>query len=345
MKKSEFKPAWWLPFSHMQTIWPAFIKRRDLEGVKELSYERLELPDGDFLDLVWSGRDEKGPIVIMLHGFEGSIDSHYSKGMLIALKKYGLRSVFMHFRGCSGTHNRLPKNYHSGDTEDIAHLAAVLKKREPKTKLAAIGYSLGGNVLLKWLGETGKENPLESAIAVSVPFELTNAVNRIQRGFSRLYHWYLLNHVCRRLQAKFKHIESYAAHFTIEQIKTIKSIVEFDDMVTAKLHGFENAHHYYNSASSRQYLKNIKVPTLIVHAKDDPFMTPEAIPSQSELSPYVQLEVSEKGGHVGFISGGTPWKPTFWIEERAPQFFVQYFQDEELSINREENFQPVEADI
>lgn len=322
MVQSQFKPAWWLPFSHMQTIWPALVRRRNRALIAKLQHERLELPDGDFLDLAWLGKDETGPIVIVMHGFEGSLESHYSLGMLHALREHGLRSVFMHFRGCSGTPNRLVRGYHSGETSDLAFLAEVLKGREPKTLLAAVGYSLGGNVLLKWLGETERRNPLVAAVAISVPFELIGAVRRIQRGFSRFYQWYLLRHARKRLQHKLRQHAGFDEH--VERLKSVKTIVEFDDLLTAPLHGFKNAMHYYQEASSRQFLRHIAVPTLIVHAKDDPFMTTEVIPEKTELSSCVQFEMSERGGHVGFVSGAYPWKPKYWLEERIPQFFLEH---------------------
>lgn len=323
MIQSQFKPAWWLPFSHLQTIYPAILRRKTKIPAPLFEHERLELPDGDFLDLAWVGRLKTGPIIMVLHGFEGSLQSHYSMGMLNALKEFGLRSVFMHFRGCSGIPNRLARGYHSGETGDVAFLASVIAEREPKTPIAALGYSLGGNVLLKWLGETKDKNPLSAAVAVSVPFELTRAVKRIQSGFSRFYQWYLLHHACKRLRHKF---EEQQEHSELgDRLKTVKSIVDFDNLLTAPLHGFKDADHYYQEASSRRYLRHIQKPTLILHAKDDPFMTAEVVPDHSELSSAVRLEVSDRGGHVGFVSGRYPWKPRYWLEERVPQFFVEHF--------------------
>lgn len=317
MNKQEFKPAWWLKNSHLQTIWPVLVRRpiKDLP----LERERLETPDGDFLDLDWINRSKTGqPIVIVLHGFEGSIDSHYATTMLKELAERGYRGVFMHFRGCSGEPNRLPRGYHSGETADIAHLASVLLAREPNTPLAGIGYSLGGNVLLKWLGETGADNPLKAAVAVSVPFELHKAAERIQHGFSRFYQWYFLRCLRRRLFGKF---QAVAAPIDFAVISGARTIWDLDNGYTAPLHGFQNASHYYSVSSSRQYLKNITVPTLLVHAKDDPFMTEDVLPSPRELSSSVTLEVSETGGHVGFVSGRYPWRPEYWLEKRVPAFF------------------------
>lgn len=319
MDNQEFKPAWWLKNSHLQTIWPVLTRKsvRDLP----LERERLETPDGDFLDVDWVGRSNIGqPLVIVLHGFEGSIESHYAKTMLKQLCGQGYRGVFMHFRGCSGEHNRLARGYHSGETADIAFLMSVLLAREPNTPMAAIGYSLGGNVLLKWLGETGADNPLKAAVAISVPFELHKAAERIQKGFSRFYQWYFLKCLRRRLLSKFEAVE---APIDLGVIQGARTIWDFDNAYTAPLHGFQNAEHYYTVSSSRQYLKRIEVPTLLVHAKDDPFMSEDVLPERHELSPKVILELSETGGHVGFVSGRYPWCPEYWLEKRVPSFLAE----------------------
>lgn len=324
MNQQQFKPAWWLKNSHLQTIWPVLARK----SVKDLPLERerLELPDGDFLDLEWLGRSQIGqPLVIVLHGFEGSIESHYAKTMLRELQGQGWRSVFMHFRGCSGEPNRLARGYHSGETADLAFLAGALRQREPNTPMAAIGYSLGGNVLLKWLGETGEANPLKAAIAISVPFELHKAAERIQTGFSRFYQWYFLKCLRRRLTDKFKCVQSPIDLAVLGGAHTIR---DFDNAYTAPLHGFQNADHYYTVSSSRQYLKHIAVPTLLVHAKDDPFMTADVLPEAHELSPTVTLEVSETGGHVGFVTGRYPWRPEYWLDKRVPAFLMSHFRQE-----------------
>ena len=322
MRDQSFKPAWWLRNSHLQTLWPAVIRKRTLMPELELERERLELPDGDFIDLDWINKDASGPVIIMLHGFEGSVNSHYVKGMLNTVHAHGWRGVFMNFRGCSGEHNRLPRGYHSGDTTDLSYVANVLQHREPATEFAAIGYSMGGNILLKWLGETGKSNSLKAAIAISVPFELHKAANRIEIGFSRLYQWYFLRCLCGRLQRKFAQV---ASPVDTSFLQTVSSIRDFDNSFTAPLYGFRDADDYYTSASCRQYLRFIQVPTLLVHAKDDPFMTADVIPSPEELSSHVKLEVTETGGHVGFVTGRFPWRPVYWLEERTPLFFSQHF--------------------
>lgn len=323
MSNQSFKPAWWLRNSHLQTLWPCVIRKRKLKPELTLERERLELPDGDFIDLDWINKHESGPVIILLHGFEGSINSHYAKGMLNAIHENGWRGVFMHFRGCSGEHNRLSRGYHSGETNDLSYVVKVLQSREEHTPFAAIGYSLGGNVLLKWLGETGKSNPLKAAIAVSVPFELNKAANRIEYGFSRLYQWYFLRCLRWRLLKKFERVPSPIDPAFLQSVSRMR---DFDNAFTAPLYGFRDADDYYSSASSRQYLRFIQVPTLLVHAKDDPFMTADVIPAPEELSPFVKLEVTEKGGHVGFVTGRFPWRPVYWLEERTPQFFREFLQ-------------------
>ena len=202
-----FKPAWWCRGPHMQTLWPYLFRRTPRV---ELRRERLELPDGDFLDLDWTGNSH-GPIVIVLHGLEGSSDSKYARGLLKAVHDHGWRGVVMHFRGCSGEPNRLPRSYHSGETTDLAYVVNFLRQREPKAPLFIVGFSLGGNVLLKWLGETATETSLsrgprldpigetganaliKAAVAVSVPFLLGESAKRLDQGFSRVYQWGLMH--------------------------------------------------------------------------------------------------------------------------------------------------------
>lgn len=322
MSENQFKPAWWLPNSHLQTIWPTFCRSRIRK--LPLERERLEMPDGDFIDLDWLDKNNTGvPLVIILHGFEGSIDSPYARGMMQKINEQGWRCVFMHFRGCSGEPNRLPRGYHSGETADVSCMIKMFRQREPDVPIAAIGYSLGGNVLLKWLGETGCKNPLKAAIAISVPFELQKAADRIQQGFSRLYQWYFLKCIRERLLNKF---QSVPPHLDPDLLLRAATVREFDNKYTAPLHGFSNADEYYTAASSRQYLRSIQIPTLVLHARDDPFMTEDVIPGADEVSSSVTLEVTEAGGHVGFISGRYPWAPTYWLEERAPEFLRDYLK-------------------
>lgn len=317
IQTSDFRPAPWLRNPHLQTLWASLLRRRpDLQTRPE----RLELPDGDFVDLLWSG-PAGAPVVIVLHGLEGSVRSRYAAGIMAAIVARGWRGVLMHFRGCSGVPNRLPRSYHSGDTGDIRYLVETLRAREPQTPLAAVGYSLGGNALLKYLGESGDGSRLSAAVAVSVPFDLDNAAQRLERGFSRLYQSHLLASMRRKLRLKF---DGRPGPLDLDELPRLRDFRTFDDRVTAPLHGFAGVDDYYTRCSSRRYLRGIRTRTLIVHSSDDPFMTAQAIPRTDELSPSTRLELSTHGGHVGFISGRWPWAARYWLEERIVAFLDDF---------------------
>jgi uncharacterized protein len=313
-----FEPAWWCRGAHLQTLWPVLARRRPRVVLRR---ERIELPDGDFLDLDWTTGDD-GPIVLILHGLEGSSRSHYARGLLHALHRRDWRGVVMHYRGCSGVPNRLPRSYHSGDTADVAHCLRVLREREPQTPMAVVGYSLGGNVLLKWLGENGTIPGVMAAVAVSVPFQLDRCARRLEQGFSRLYQRDLVRRLHTKIRAKQA---SPSFPLRIGDLARLRTFFEFDEHVTAPLHGFDGAAHYYRVASSRQYLPGIRTPTLILQSRDDPFMTADAVPKASELPAAVNFELSPHGGHVGFVSGRWPWAAEYWLEHRIPAFLARYF--------------------
>ncbi len=314
---TSFRAAWWLPGPHLQTLWAALIRPKLPLSIFN---ERLELPDGDFLDLAWAGKGE-GPIVVVLHGLNGSIHSPYVNGILHAIDKHGWRGVLMHFRGCSGVPNRLARAYHSGDTEDLQFLIKTIMHREPHIPLFTIGYSLGANVLLKWLGESGARNPLKAAVATSIPFELNKTATRLTKGFSRCYQQRLIHELVKAHKRKFKDMPE-PIHFG--NLNHLRTFYEFDNAITAPLHGFKNAQDYYTQSSSRQYLKHIQTPTLIVHAKDDPFTTLDALPEPHEISTAVSLELTEDGGHVGFVAGKYPWQPVYWLEDRIMDYLEPY---------------------
>lgn len=238
---------------------------------------------------------------------------------MLTLEHRGFRPVFMHFRGCSGEPNRLPRSYHSGDTGDIAEVVEHIGARTQSPVYAAVGFSLGGNALLKWLGETGAANPLKRVVAVSAPYDLAAAARRMERGLSRLYQNYLLNSLKRHYKNKFSLMTS-PLHVDVDQCTSFR---EFDDAVTAPLHGFDNVDHYYRVSSSKQYLKDIRVPTRLIHAQDDPFMFADSAPRQHELSGNVELLLSRHGGHVGFVSGAFPWRAVYWHEQRIIEFLAE----------------------
>jgi predicted alpha/beta-fold hydrolase len=315
---SSFRAPWWLKFAHLQTVYPTLFRHGP--GIA-LRRERLELDDGDFLDLDWT-QGEQGPVVLVLHGLEGSSRSPYARGMLAAAHSRGWRGVVMHYRGCSGEPNRLPRSYHSGETGDLSLVIDHLRSTGDVPALAVVGYSMGGNVLLKWLGEAQSGAAIDAAVAVSVPFTLSLAADRLKRGFSRVYQQRLIAELRAKLRHKFCHRD---CPIDLERANASRDFWEFDDRVTAPLHGFEDVHDYYTRSSSRQYLRNIRVPTLILHARDDPFMTPDVLPVRDELSPSIELEVSPCGGHVGFVYGKLPWRPRYWLEERIPDFLSTHF--------------------
>lgn len=313
IKSTSFKPAWWLPGPHLQTLWPVFSWAKKKPTTIR---QRLELADGDFIDLDWVNQNLNAPIVVILHGLEGSSHSHYVRDILYTLQELNYRAVLMHFRGCSGEMNRKPRYYHSGDTADLQCVIELLQQRYPETPLGAVGYSLGGNVLLKWLGETGTNNPLYCAVAVSVPMLLNKSADRMQHGFSRFYQWHLI----KQLKQKFLKKERKMLLPIEADMKNIHDFWSFDDKVTAPLHGFKSAEEYYQKSSSRQYLKSIVVPTLIIHAVDDPFTDTSIIPDADELSSSITLELSTTGGHVGFITGAVPGMGKSWLLQRIPAF-------------------------
>ena len=289
-------------------------------------HERFELPDGDFIDLAWAinGLSEDTPLVIFLFGLVGSVDSTYVAGQLLAYNENGWRAALMHFRGASKEPNRLPRAYHSGDTGDLDYFLKKLAIKEPNTKKALVGVSMGGNILLKWLGEHPQQSIVNAAVAISVPFQLRLVADRVNQGFSRVYQSYLLRRLRAILGEKLKRFSDQLPWSAID-LNAARCFWTFDETITAPLYGFPHVHAYYRAASSRQYLNQIKTPTLLIHALDDPFMTPEVLPPLDELSPCVTLELSGFGGHVGFITGKVPGLPVYWLDERVPKFLNGYF--------------------
>ena len=317
---SEFQPENISANRHIQTVLPILLRSR---SEIQHQHQNLTLPDGDFVDLAWSklpGKNESKPIIVIFHGLEGSIHSPYAKGIMRAIEQRGWHGVLMHFRNCSGKTNIAARTYHSGETGDASYFLDWLRESYPLAPLFAVGYSLGGNMLLKLLADKKPDIPLNAAIAVSAPLLLDICADQMNRGFSRVYQRYLLQKMKRKLLGKFQQ-HDYQRLIGLKQdsVNNIKDFWEFDAAFTAPINGFDGARDYYQKSSSRQYLRKIKIPTLIIHSVDDPFMTPEVIPEEHELSSSVCIELSEHGGHVGFISGSW-WRPRFWLEERIPQY-------------------------
>ncbi len=306
---SSFRPPWWCHGRHLQTLYPSLLRRR---VIPPLQRQRLELPDGDFLDIDWTALPGTRRVLV-LHGLEGSMESHYSGALLKCLAERGYRAGLLYFRGCSGIPNRLPRGYHSGETGDLDFVVRQLLEAQPGIPLAVVGFSLGGNVLLKWLGEQGADAALDAAIAISVPFDLDSAARQLQSGLSRIYR----NHLLAKLrQSVIRKAATHPPPVTLQRLRALDSFRAFDNAITAPMHGFRDVDDYYRQSSSKPYLKHIRVPTLILQARDDPFLPVTALPGAHELSEHVTLELSEHGGHAGFVTGRNPCRPRYWLEQR-----------------------------
>jgi predicted alpha/beta-fold hydrolase len=313
----DFKPAWWLNNGHTQTIWPNLFRKTPRP---QTEHERLELDDGDFLDLFHVNRGHS-PIVLILHGLEGNIESHYAAGMLKQVQKRGMHGVLLHFRNCGHITNRLPRSYHAGETEDIQRVLKHLKTNGSDTPINVVSYSLSANALLKWLGESGENSMIDKAFAVSPPFDLMQSCEFINKGLSRVYEYHLMKKLRKSAKRKFSEIKG---HVDVSTIPSLKNFMEFDDAITSRLHGFENAEHYYSTQSCYQFLEHIKTPTWVIHAENDPFLPKEAIPQADQFSSSTEFLLFPNGGHVGFLeSRGFP-HVEYWLEKKIPEFIANY---------------------
>jgi predicted alpha/beta-fold hydrolase len=324
---STFRPAFGLKNPHIQTLYSTLFRKR-----KALSFEieRFALSDGDFVECFWykiAMPTQTHPIVILFHGLEGSYLSPYIQGMIENLLAHGYTPVLMHFRGCSGKENLLSRAYHSGDTSDAKAWIDSLHSAYPHAPLFAIGYSIGGNMLLKLLGEWKAHSPLVAMVSISAPQQLDICANHINKGFAKIYQYHLMKHLKTSLLQKYKtHPMQHLIGIDENEVKKLKTFWDFDGVYTAPIHGFSSAKEYYALSSAKQYIKHICIPTLIIHALDDPFMSSDILPSKEELSTHITLEVSKHGGHVGFISGSI-FRPKYWLEERI----IRYFNRQKVS--------------
>ncbi len=307
----------WLPGGHLQSIYPALFAPRPHVALRR---ERWDTPDGDFIDLDWATQDTaaNAPLLVLFHGLEGSARSHYAQSFLAACNARGWRGVVPHFRGCSGELNRLPRAYHSGDSAEIGWVLQRLHALHPGTPLFVVGISLGGNALAKWLGEQQHQADfVQAAACISAPLDLTASAQALARGINRLYTRNFLDTL------KPKSLEKARRHpgiFDVQKMLQSRSFHEFDDVVTAPLHGFRNAHHYWQSCSGKQFLASITVPTLVLNALNDPFLPAHTLPRAHDVSKAVTLEQPRHGGHVGFTQGRYPGHLN-WMPERVMRFF------------------------
>jgi uncharacterized protein len=287
--------------------------------------ERWDTDDGDFIDLVRLDAPPGTPHLVMLHGLEGAPRSHYARGLFMEAARRGWAADLLLFRGCGTELNRARRFYHSGETEDIHSVAERLFAADPGAPFMFAGVSLGGNVLLKWLGEFGDSVPrrIVAAAAVSVPFDLARASRHIDHGFARVYQSHFLQSLRRKALAK---LQKYPDLISRERVEAARTLYDFDDVVTAPVHGFTDAEDYYTRSSSIHFLSKIRVPTLLLNAVDDPFLPREVLDEVRVIArrnSHLTVEFPEKGGHVGFVSGQNPFHPFYYAEWRVSEFLAR----------------------
>jgi predicted alpha/beta-fold hydrolase len=308
----------WLPGGHAQTIYAAF-RRSEAIAFRR---ERWDTPDGDFIDLDWAGPDGAARILVLFHGLEGSSKSHYVREIVRCALDEGWRCVVPHFRGCSGVLNRLPRAYHSGDSAEIDWILRRIKSGNPSATVCAAGVSLGGNALLKWLGERGKEatGVVAHAASVSAPIDLAAAGRALGNGFNMVYTRMFLRTLKRKAAAK---LQQFPESFDGEAMRAAQTLYDFDNAVTAPLHGFRDTDDYWQRASSWPHLAAIQVPTLVLNARNDPFLPAGALAHARGASKQVTLEFPAHGGHVGFLSGPFPGRHG-WLSTRLLEFLSDH---------------------
>ena len=316
--------------AHVQTLLPRFLRRQ----VRFSPYwQTLLLPDGDFIDLAWSKNpihvSASTPIFILFHGLEGSFYSPYANGLMSVFAQQGWLAVMMHFRGCSGRANNHARAYHSGEIEDPRHFIETIAEQFPHNPKAVVGVSLGGNMLGNYLSHYAEDPLVDHAAIVSAPFELSSCSDRINKGFSKVYQQYLLSSLKRNTLNKLSLLNQHLP-ISVNKIKQIKTLREFDDCLTAPLHQFKDADDYYRQCSALSRIKNISVPTLIIHAKDDPFMDQKVILDQP-LPRHINYCLTEHGGHVGFVEKHQGHF-NLWLERSLPLYFGQYFNHSDAQI-------------
>ncbi|HSD00421.1 MAG TPA: alpha/beta fold hydrolase [Casimicrobiaceae bacterium] len=307
----------WLAGGHAQTIWPYRLRRPAVP----LRRQRIDTPDNDFWIFDWLDMPAApdAPLVVLFHGLEGGSDSHYARALMLALSRAGWRGVVAHFRGCGGEPNRLPRAYHSGDHEEVGAMLAAIRGLVPPLPLYAVGVSLGGSALLNWLGRAGADasGVLRAAAAVSAPLDLMAAGVAIGRGLNRIYTAHFLASLKPKSLAIAKH---FPGILDASKIRRARTMWQFDDVVTAPLHGFSGAGDYWTRASSKSWLARIAIPTLVINARNDPFIPAHSLPTPAEVSPCITLEQPRHGGHAGFAAGRFPGHVN-WLPARLLHYF------------------------
>jgi len=315
---SVYRPTRWLPGATLKTLYAYYRK-----PAANFCYrrERWDTPDGDFIDLDWlDGSQVNSPLVVLFHGLEGCSGSHYALGLMNQVKRVGWQGVVPHFRGCSGELNRLARSYHSGDSAEIDWILRRIKSNHPHRSICVVGVSLGGNALLKWLGEQEQsaQAVVDGVVSVSAPVDLEAAGNALDRGWRRVVFTrpFLLSLKPKALEK----IATFSLPIDPAAMRRAATFRQFDDLYTAPVHGFKNADDYWFRASSKPWLKKIRVRTLLINALDDPFLPSQALPRSDEVSDMVSLEFPEYGGHVGFVGAGFPGDLD-WLPRRVLSYF------------------------
>jgi uncharacterized protein len=320
-----YTPAWWIPGGHLQTLWGKIFRR---QSAAPTTVERWDTPDGDFLELHRLHAEPGAPRVLLLHGLEGTVRSHYAQGLLNEVARRGWGADLLIFRSCGSEMNRARRFYHSGETTDTAFVLEQISREFPDSPLALAGVSLGGNVLLKFLGERGNDLPtqLKAAAAISVPFDLSRSSRRINRGLSKLYQRFFINSLRRKAQEKAARFPDLAP---VARIAALRTLEDFDNLITGPLHGFRDAQDYYERSSSLPWLERIRLNTLLLSAADDPMLPPQVLDEVREVAkrnPALHLEFVNHGGHAGFIAGSAPWRPFYYAEYSVCEFLAVQFR-------------------
>jgi predicted alpha/beta-fold hydrolase len=313
---SSYRAPWWLPGGHLQTLYGALFGSTRVDWKRE----RWDTPDGDFIDVDRLPGPANAPLVALFHGLEGGSGSHYAGALALELRQRAWRGAVPHFRGCSGEPNRLPRAYHSGDSEEIGWILRRLRGDASGAPLFAMGVSLGGNALLKWLGVDARaKDVLAAAAAVSAPVDLMAAGDALGRGFNLVYTRAFLATMKEKGERK---LERYPGLFDVEAMRRARTLRDFDDVVTAPLHGFRDTDDYWTRASAKPVLGRIEVPTLLLNARNDPFLPAAALPGLEDVSTLVRCEFPDEGGHAAFVSGPFPGN-LGWMPRRVAAFFAE----------------------
>ena len=323
----DYRAPWWLPGGNAQTIYAAKLARRYTGAKPCWIRNRWDTPDGDFVDVDWRTDDttlpQDAPLLVLFHGLEGSSSSHYAQAFAAETQQRGWHMAVPHFRGCSGEINLAPRAYHSGDFEEIGWMLQRMRQQH-QGPMFAVGISLGGNALMRWAGEMGQaaSQMVDGIASVCSPIDLTASGNAIDSGFNKaIYARMFLATMKPRAMQK---LQQFPGLFDSQELMAAKTLYAFDDVFTAPLHGFRNTHDYWGRASAKPGLSRVRVPALVLNARNDPFIPAYSLPTQNQVSRHVTLWQPETGGHVGFASRKfpanlkeMPWAVTEWMTQHG----------------------------